>query len=203
MLEKRIPENRICFSFNYFKEESIRIPNFNNFYKDKLASINSVNDFIDVIREMGKYTKDELFSNNIKKMFHLNQIYDNKSIDLIERVLVDGYGFPQQFVDNFERTYIEFSTKNGKRVIAALMYGTLFECLFLDPNHFICPKKSRNIKFKESFIITSAFQKWDKEIIDLEEPMLKDYLEMLIEDYENGKFEKIDDAMETLKEVVK
>ena len=124
-------------------------------------------------------------------------------VDLIERVLVDGYGFPQQFVDNFERSYIEFSTKNGKRVIAALMYGTLFECLFLDPNHFICPKKSRNIKFKESFIIPSAFQKWDKEIIDLEEPMLKDYLEMLIEDYENGKFEKIDDAMETLKEVVK
>lgn len=201
MLDNRIPENRVCFSFNYFKEESIRITGFNNFYKDKLASINSVNEFIDTIREMGKFQKDTLFSTNVKRLFHLNQIYDNKSIDLIEKVLIEGYGFPLEFVDNFERTYIEFSTKNGKRVIAALMYGTLFECLFLDPNHFICPEKSRNKKMKELFAIPSAFQKWNDETVDLKEPMLKEYIGMIIDDYENGKINNLEEAMETLKEI--
>lgn len=201
MLENRIPENRICFSFNYFKEESIRISGFNNFYKDKLSSINSVNDFVSTLKEMGNYQKDQLFSKNVKKMFHLNQITDDKSIDLIERVLLEGYQFPQQLVDNFERTYMEFSTKNGKRVISALMYGTLFECLFLDPNHFICPEKSRNIKMKDLFSIPSAFQKWDDETLSMKQPMMKEYLDMIIDDYENGRINDTEETIELIKEL--
>lgn len=203
MLENRIPESRVCFSFNYFKKESVKIPGFNNFYRDKLASINSVNDFFDTLRDMGKYQKDALFSKDVKRIFHLNEISNDKSIDLIEKVLIEGYDFPQGLVDNFERTYMEFSTKNGRRVIAALMYGTLFECLFLDPNHLICPEKSRNIKAKELFMIPSAFQKWKDETLDLKEPMLKEYVEMLIDDYETGKINDLEEAMETLKCVIK
>lgn len=184
---ENIPEYKICFSFNFFKEYSIRIHDFNNYYQNKLSSINSVNDFIDTIREMGKYSKNELFSKNIKKEFHLNEIHDNRSIDLIEKVLIDGYKMPQDFVDTFERTYIEFSTKSGKRVIAALMYGTLFECLFLDPNHLICPKSSRKRKEKMIYNIHSPFQRWDRDELELASPMVTEYIKMAIEDYENGK----------------
>ncbi len=201
MIENNIPDNKICFSFIYFKEESIRIPNFNNYYENKLDSINSVNDFFDTIKEMGKYPKEKLFSPSIKKHFHLNLIEDNKSIDLIEKVLVDGYQLTQEFVDNFERTYIEFSTTNGKRVIASLMYGSLFECLFLDPNHLICPDKTRFFKKKQLFSVKSAFQKWDEEPENLNEPMHKDYIEMVIDDYENNRYSAVE-TIETIKEII-
>ena len=55
MTETKIPDNQICFSFRYFNEDSVRVQDFNNYYENKLESINSVNDFIDTIRTMCKY----------------------------------------------------------------------------------------------------------------------------------------------------
>lgn len=202
MTDTKVKDNQISFSFQYFKEESVRIQGFNNYYENKIESINSVNDFIDTIRAMCKYSKERLFSNDIKKFFHLNYITDEKTINLIEKVLINGYGLSQTFVDNFERTYIEFSTKNGKRVIASLMYGCLFECLFLDPNHLIYPAKARFIKKKNLFNTRSAFQKWDEDLDCMHEPLPKDYIEMVIDDYENNKIKTAEEAIETIKEII-
>lgn len=196
-----IPEEQICFSFKYFQTNSVRVRKFNNFYLNQISSINAVNDFFETVKQMGRLPKNKLFSPEYKEQFHLNQIDEDEVINLIEYVLREGYGFSQKNIDNFERTYMEFSTTNGKRVICALLYGTLFECLFLDPNHLICRDSSRNVKVKEGYQVKSAFEKWDEDMLGLSTPMLNDYIEMLIDDYRQGLIEEKIDFIEQYDEI--
>ena len=199
--KNRIPADKICFSFIYFQLESISIHGFNNYYPNKLSSINAVNDFFETIKQMGRKTKKELFTNEMKEYFHLHEIRDDDEIELIERILREGYKFPQKHIDQFERTYIQFSTTGGKRVIAALLHGTLFECLFFDNNHFIYRESCKNIKEKQGYKIKSAFEKWDENMLNMQTPMFEEYFEMLMEDYKQGKIKTIEEIYETYTEI--
>jgi len=150
---------------------------------------------------MSKFNKNQLFSPGIKKKFHLNNITKDDDIDRIEKVLRDGYKFPDALINQFERTYTEFSFNDGKRVIAATFYGSLFKFLFLDPNHMICIDDTRYEKRKKLFSIKSTLEGWNDEDLVKKEPLNIEFLDMLVEDYEEGKIKSKDDFIEQYKEI--
>lgn len=197
-----IPPEKVCFSFKYFQKHSIRVNNdFNNFYETRLDSINAVQDLFETIIEMSKFNRDELFSNEIKNKFHLKNITNDNHIDRIEKVLREGYSFPDKLIEQFERTYTEFDFKDGKRVIAATLYGSLFEFLFLDPNHMICIDSSRFPKKKNTFSVKSTIEGWTDNDLTKKEPLDVEYIDMLVDDYEHGRIISKDEFIEQYKEL--
>ena len=67
---------------------------------------------------MSNLEPKELFVPNMKQQYHYNQFDDNNIIDIIESILINGYGMTRDKVDEFERMYFEFSFSNGKHVMA-------------------------------------------------------------------------------------
>ena len=68
----------------------------------------------------------------MKKQYHYNEFNDNKFIDRIESILVNGYNMTQEKVDEFERTYFEFAFGNGKRVIGTRIFENIFQMWFIN-----------------------------------------------------------------------
>ncbi len=199
--EKNIPNEKICFSFSYFKRNSVRVGEFNNYYETKVGGINAVNDLFQTMGEMSRLNRTELYSNAYKKQFHLNNIKDNSQIDRIEKVLRDGYGFPDGLIDSFERSYTEFAFGDGKRAITATFYGSLFEFLFLDPNHLICSEFARDIKQKDKYNEKSGFVEWNMDDFESKEKVIMEYLDLLIEDYKDDKIETKEKFIEDYTEI--
>lgn len=194
--------DKIVFDFTYFKTHSISINGFNNCYKDKKESIDAVSDFFETLKNINSYNKNDFFEPSIKKQFHYNEFTDNKVIDKIEKVLVSGYGMPIKKVNEFERTYFEFSFNDGKRVIGTKIYGNIFSILFLDPNHLICEESSRNVKSKILYAIPTVFSKIENDFLSKEDFNKNEYLKMIVDDYNNGKYNTMNDIIEDLKSII-
>lgn len=127
---QRSVDNRIVFSFSFFNGQSICISDFNNFYATRSDSMKSVSDFFQTFKDISNFEIKQFFSPAVKTQFHYNEFDDNKVIDRIENILIDGYGIPKQKVDEFERLYFEFSFSNGKRAIGTRIYDNIFEIVY-------------------------------------------------------------------------
>lgn len=193
-------EQRIIFSFSFFQGKSIKVNDFNNHYGNENDAKKSISDFFDTLTIISKMSSQEFYSTSIKEQNHYNEFTDNDIIDRIEMVLMEGYGMPRKKVDGFERSYLEFSFSNGKRVIATKIYGNLFEILFIDCNHLICIESARNIKQKMLFSIPGLF-KISGQCVDLKEYSRDDLIDMLFEDARNNKYTSIEEFLKDYEEI--
>lgn len=195
----------IVFSFLYFQKESIKYKDFNNMYENKLESVNAVSDLFETVKDLSGKTFDELCANDMKKQYHFN-VFDEKTeehkraIDKIEEILIKGYKIPKAKVEEFERLYMEFQFKNGKRVIGTIIEGYIFSILFLDPNHLICESSSRDVNKKKTFFQKGAFEKWSKE--DFYNYDAKELLDEMQVKYENEEYADINDMDNDLKDII-
>ena len=187
-------EQKIVFSFSFFKGKSICFKDFNNYYATESDSKKSISDFFTTLNEISKMDSKRFYSPEVKEQLHYNKFTDNKIIDRIENILIDGYGMVSEQIKQFERMYFEFSFSNGKRVISTMIYNNIFEILFIDSNHMVCLESCRNIKRKMKFEISSLF---DKQVVD---EVKKEYakivlFEMIIDDAKNGVYENINELI--------
>ena len=189
---QRSIDNKIVFSFSFFNGHSISINDFNNFYANNSDAVKSVSDFFQTLNAISNFEIKQFFSPAIKTQFHYNEFDDNKVIDRVENILINGYRFSRKKVDEFERLYFEFSFSNGKRAIGTKIYDNIFEILFIDCNHMVCLESSRTPKIKMKYNSPSLFGKFDKEI-SITEFDKDELLEMLIVSAKNGDYTSIDD----------
>ncbi len=194
--------DKIAFDFTYFQTYSVSINGFNNCYKKKIDSINAVNDLFETLKNINLYNKKNFFVPSVKKQFHYNEFTDNMSIDRIEKVLTEGYKMPYDKIKEFERMYFEFSFNDGKRVIGTRIYDNIFSILFLDPNHLICNESSRNIKNKMIYSIPGAFEKWKNDTLSKQDFNQNEFLKMIVDDYNKGKYTSMEDIVENLKSII-
>lgn len=194
--------DKIGFDFSYFQTYSISINGFNNCYKNRLDSINAVNDFFETLKNINSYNKKDFFVPSVKTHFHYNEFTDNAVIDKIEKVLTDGYKMPRDKVNEFERMYFEFSFNDGKRAIGTRIYDNIFSILFLDPNHLICDGSCRDIKNKMIYSIPGVFQKWKNDTLSKQDFNQNEYLKMIVDDYKMGKYQNMDEIIEDLKCII-
>ena len=189
---QRSVDNKIVFSFSFFNGHSIVINDFNNFYANNSDAIKAVSDFFQTLKDISSFEIKQFFSPAIKTQFHYNEFDDNKVIDRIENILINGYGISKKKVDEFERLYFEFSFSNGKRAIGTKIYDNIFEILFIDCNHMVCLESCRVPKIKMKYNCPSSFGRFDKEI-SITEFNKEELLEMLIDSARNGDYNNIDD----------
>lgn len=187
--------------FTYFNGHSVNIDNeFNNYYANSEESISAVYSFIDKIKNIQKKPIKELFSGKDKKQMRCHPIRDKREVDRINNVLLKGYNFPKQMIENFENDYYEFGLDNGSRVIFVKI-DNIFELLFIDNNHMIYLESSRLLKSKNLFEYPSCFGKIDFSD-SYQEYSTDDIIRMMIESYENGEYNKLDDFVNDLKELL-
>lgn len=189
---QRSVDNRIVFSFSFFNGQSICISDFNNFYATRSDSMKSVSDFFQTLKDISNFEIKQFFSPAVKTQFHYNEFDDNKVIDRIENILIDGYGIPKQKVDEFERLYFEFSFSNGKRAIGTRIYDNIFEILFIDCNHMVCLESCRTLKIKMKYNFPSLFGRFDKEV-EFSDFNREKLLEMLIDGARKGDYTSVGD----------
>ena len=194
--------DKIVFDFTYFQTRSISISGFNNCYRKESESVNAVGDFFETLKNINSFNKKAFFVPSVKVQFHYNEFTDDEIIDRIEKVLIHGYEMSYEKVKEFERMYFEFSFNDGKRVIGTRIYDNIFSILFLDPNHLICAESSRNIKSKLSFAIPGVFAKLKNDALSKEEFNQNEFLKMIIEDYNKGKYTSMDDIVNDLKSII-
>ena len=194
--------DKIVFDFTYFQVKSISINGFNNCYRKESDSINAVGDFFETLKNINSFNKKAFFVSSVKTQFHYNEFADDEIIDRIEKVLTDGYAMPYEKVKEFERMYFEFSFNNGKRAIGTRIYDNIFSILFLDPNHLICVESSRNVKSKLSFSIPGVFSKLKNDTLSKEEFNQNEFLKMIVQDYNMGKYTSMEDIVNDLKSII-
>ncbi len=144
-----IDKEKIIFNFTLFNGNSINLDYFNNYYLDLHHAINAVGIFIEKIKAIENKTLKEVFDSRNKRQAHCHIIETKEEIDLIEKILLEGYKFPENRIKEFEKTYYQFSLDNGSRIIFHKI-DNIFILLFIDNNHMIYKNKSRNIKIKEA-----------------------------------------------------
>ena len=83
---------------------------------------------------------------------------DSKSIEIIEEVLLRGYGFPEHTIAEFDREYFEIIANGDGGRLIFVMSENLVIPLFIDPNHLIYSKVSKNTKKKNSYDCPGFFE---------------------------------------------
>lgn len=197
--EKKLPYNKIVFSFSFFHCQSICFRDFNNYYANEQDSKKAVSDFFETIKLLSCLEPKELFSPNMKVQYHYNEFEDNLIIDRIESILVNGYGMPKRKVDEFERMYFEFSFGNGKRVIGTKIYNHIFQILFIDCNHLVCTQSSRNKNLKSSFHYPSSFEKVNNEM-NIKNKQLE-VLDLFIDSAKKGVYSSVEELIRDYEEL--
>lgn len=194
--------NKIVFSFFNFKTESIQYKDFNNMYENEYETKKAVSDFFESLKIISGLTLDMLVEPGMKKQFHYNQFTNDKIIDRIEDILINGYKMNEYIVKNqFERTYFEFQFRDGKRVIGTRIENNIFSLLFLDPNHLVCAESSRNIKRKSLYKIPGLFSSKNEDYKASNTADIKEYLEEAIKEFEKNR--NTTDLLNYIKDVIK
>ena len=111
-----IDKEKIIFNFTLFNGNSINLDYFNNYYLDLHHAINAVGIFIEKIKAIENKTLKEVFDSRNKRQAHCHIIETKEEIDLIEKILLEGYKFPENRIKEFEKTYYQFSLDNGSRI---------------------------------------------------------------------------------------
>ena len=196
----RLVDNKIMFCFSFFNGSSIIEGDFNNYYASTSDATKAISDFFQTIKNISNYNANQFFSPAIKKQFHYNEFDDNEVIDRIENILINGYHFSREKVDEFERMYFEFSFSNGKRVIGTKLDSNVFEILFIDCNHMVCLNSSRFVKNKMNYSCPSLFEKINNGI-ESTELFGKDLLYMLIDAAKKGEYKSLEDFLKDYDEL--
>lgn len=183
---------RIVFLFENFMGNSISINDFNNYYANQKQSIETVNQFMEQIKNIEK-------SDNISTIRHCHPIKSKREVDRINKVLKDGYIFNDEKIKSFENTYYEIPL-GGQRIICSRI-DNMFELLFIDSNHMIYKETSRFLKVKNDFEYPSCFGKI-KFSKDYKEKCVDDFIHMIVEDYDSGVCIDIKDIIENLKYIL-
>lgn len=144
-------ESDIALSFKLFCGNSIRVNDFNNYYENQGAAHKTVSDLMHIFNSILKETTKSVFAKDKKRQLHLNQMDDNKSIEIIEEVLSKGYGFHKQTIAEFDREYFEIIANGDGGRLIFVMSENLVIPLFIDPNHLIYSKASKNTKKKKGY----------------------------------------------------
>lgn len=191
---KDVIEQKIVFSFSFFKGKSICFKDFNNYYATESDSKRSVSDFFDILFKISNMSSKEFYSHEVKEQIHYNKFTNNDVIDRIEDILINGYEMTSSKVKEFERLYFEFSFSNGKRVISTMVHDNIFEILFIDSNHMVCLDSCRYIKRKLKYNISGLFENQVSTKDKLEYDRIT-LFEMIIEDAKNGEYDSIEDLI--------
>ena len=199
--QTNVDDKKVSFSFSDFQTHSININNFNNYYFNVESSRNAVSDFFSIISGISNLDLKELFSNATKKEYHLNKLYDEEVISRIEYVLMDGYSFPKERIDEFEHLYFEFQISDGKRVICYIVDNVICP-LFIDCNHMICRESSRNIKSKSLYKVPSSFHKLGEKALSIQEKNNSEYIKEIINEYQINNDMTSDEIIDLLSEIV-
>ena len=186
--------------FTHFNGYSVKINGFNNYYINSEKSIDAVCSFFEKIKIIQKMKISDLFNTKNKRQLHCHPIREKREIERINNVLLNGYNFPKETVDNFENYYFEFSLDNGSRVIFVKI-DNIFELLFIDNNHMIYKESSRFLKHKETYEYPSCLGKINFEH-DYDEKSVREVVEILIESHKNGEFESLDEFVDNLEELI-
>ncbi len=199
--QTNVNDKKVSFSFSNFQTHSININSFNNYYFDVKSSRNAVSDFFTIISSISNLDLQELFSKSNKKEYHLNKLDDEELISRIEYVLMNGYSFPKERIDEFEHLYFEFQISDGKRVICYIVDNVICP-LFIDCNHMICKESSRNIKSKALYKIPSSFYKLNEKDLSIQEKDNSDYIKEIINEYQMNNSMTSDEIIDLLREIV-
>ena len=180
---KEQEESDITFSFKLFNGKSIRVDNFNNYYENQNAAHKSVSDLLYIFNNISRENTKTIFLKNKKSQLHLNQMSNDDSIEIIEKILLDGYGLPKQVVAEFDREYFE--------IVANLMLP-----LFLDPNHFVYRKVSKNKKRKTNYSHPGFFV-YSQEYVDYYNQLkqVDSLRDAAIQYARNGEFRTVNDFL--------
>ena len=189
-------ESDITFSFKLFNGKSIRVDNFNNYYENQNAAHKSVSDLLYIFNNISRENTKTIFLKNKKSQFHLNQMSNDDSIEIIEKILLDGYGLPKQVVAEFDREYFEIvANADGGRLIF-VMVDNLMLPLFLDPNHFVYRKVSKNKKRKTNYSHPGFFV-YSQEYVDYYNQLkqVDSLRDAAIQYARNGEFRTVNDFL--------
>lgn len=195
--------NNIVFSFSFFNGKSIKIDSkeYNSHYETKNDAIKAVSDFFSTLKIISKMPITMLCSPEYKEQFHYNEFDVEEDINRIEMVLNEGYGFPKDKIQEFERLYLEFSFSNGKRAIGTRIGDNLIEILFIDTNHMVCLESCRNKKQKMMFEYPSLFEIYDLNK-DYKEYDKETLFSMLLEDAEKGVYSDLNEFIEDCRDIL-
>ena len=196
-----IGEKKVSFSFEDFNGDSIKLGDYNSYYYNLESSRNAVSDFFNALKNISHLKVKHFFEPSTKKAYHLNQFDDEELVDRIENILINGYLFPKEKIEQFEKVYWEFQIFDGKRVICHKVDEILYP-LFIDCNHMICKDSSRNYKAKMGYSIKSSFVKQEKKDLSKKDLEMKDNLKMIVEESIDPELTK-EDIIDLLKEIDK
>lgn len=84
-------DQKIVFSFSFFKGFSIKLKDFNNHYANENDAKKSVSDFFKTLTSISNMSSKEFYSTSMKEQLHFNPFTNNKHIDRIENILIEGY----------------------------------------------------------------------------------------------------------------
>lgn len=199
--QTNVDDKKVSFSFSDFQTHSININGFNNYYFNVESSRNAVPDFFTIISGISNLDLKELFSSSTKREYHLNKLCDEEVVSRIEYVLVNGYSFPKERIDEFEHLYFEFQISDGKRVICYIVDNVICP-LFIDCNHMICMKSSRNIKSKALYKVHSSFHKLSDKDLSIQEKNNSEYIKEIISEYRINNDMISDEIIDLLSEII-
>lgn len=196
-------KDKLSISFKYFKPECIKIDDFSNFYGSDQAARKATSDFIKILKDISNEDIKSVFSALKKRQLHLNEIKDEKSITLIENILLNGYGFPKRVIDEFEREFFEIMADgDGGRVIF-IKEDNVIDPLFIDTNHMICPQASRDLKKKMAFSHPGLLHfSQEQNNYYREEEERVELLKILIEDAKKGQYKTVDELINELGTII-
>ncbi len=202
---KTIPHKNInnetpIILFTYFNGRSVETDSFNNYYANHEKAVSEVYSFISKIKVIQQKSIKELFNGTDKKQLHCHPIKSEREIERINNVLVEGYEFSIQMVENFENDYFEFGLDNGSRVIFVKI-DNIFNLLFIDNNHMIYKESSRLLKCKSLFECPSCFGKINFARDYIEQSSYQ-VVEMMLRAYKNGEYEELAEFAEDLEELL-
>jgi len=186
-------DKRDIIVFESFKGYSININGFNNYYANQKSSINTVEQFISRLKDIETH-------NNSLIIKHSHQIENPNEVDIINRVLKDGYNFSAGKIKSFENTYYVIPFGNGQRIICSKV-DNIIELLFIDSNHMVYKDSCRFLKVKECFDYPSCLGKINFSK-DYNEYGQTELLKMIVDDYELGNCTDPDEIIENIKYIL-
>ena len=198
---KEQEESDIALSFKLFNSKSIRLDDFTNYYENQNTAHKAVSDLLHVLNDISRETIKTIFQKDKKKQLHLNPMDDDDSIRMIEKILLEGYGFPKQTVVEFDREYFEIVANGDGGRLIFVMSDHLMIPLFLDPNHLVYSKASKNVKKKTSYS-HPGFLTYNQEHIDYYNQLEKknDLKDAVIEYARSGEYHTVDDFLKAWNE---
>lgn len=194
--QEEVGKKFLTFSFTDFHGESVSIKNkFNNFYKNEEMARKGAYSFIGTLAKISRYSlQDILHDRGVQDVLSYHAIEDEEQVELIKLVLAKRYGFSAEKIKEMEGTYEQFGMEQGGRVVCTRV-GATFGVLFVDCNHMIYGRASKNLAEKFSFCHQSFLAKVERvkprEVIETERHHIK-LMRDIVQDIRNGKYEDSD-----------